>query len=127
MRLGERRALVAGLLAGGLGLAMCGWAPTTLWLWLGVIPMAWYGLAAPLLRGLLTRQADPARQGQMQGAIACLFGVAGVLGPLLFTQVFGHFGRAIPGNPSSGAPFILAALMLMLAVPLAWRGSSRSS
>jgi DHA1 family tetracycline resistance protein-like MFS transporter len=73
----------------------------------------------------MTRRVDSAEQGRLQGAIASINGVTGLIGPILFTQTFAYFIR--PDSASStalhlpGAPFILASLMLLGAAVVAWR------
>ena len=47
-RLGTRRALIAGLLCGSLGMAIYGLAPTGPWFWLGVPVMALWGVVGPV-------------------------------------------------------------------------------
>jgi DHA1 family tetracycline resistance protein-like MFS transporter len=70
----------------------------------------------------MTRRAAPSEQGRLQGAISSLTGVAGLIGPGLFTLTFAYF-IAGPGL-LPGAPLLLAALLLVVAIVLAWRVSS---
>jgi DHA1 family tetracycline resistance protein-like MFS transporter len=59
-------------------------------------------------------------QGQLQGATASLTGIAELIGPMIFPFVFAYFVR--PGVPMvySGAPFILASVLLVLGGVWAW-------
>jgi DHA1 family tetracycline resistance protein-like MFS transporter len=120
-RFGERRSLQAGLLAGTIGFAAYGLAPTGTLFVLFVPVFAFMGLFGPSLQALMTRRVQPFEQGQLQGANASLMGIAGMFGPLLFTQVF---SRAIsPRAPVHlpGAPFLLASLLLLAGAALAAR------
>jgi MFS transporter, DHA1 family, tetracycline resistance protein len=115
-RLGEARALVTGLACGAAAFTIYGLAARGSVFLLGIPVGALFGLAYPALQGLMTRRVGPHEQGQLQGAVASVMGIAGVLAPVLFTQVFaaaiGRF-RAL-GVP--GAPFLLAALLLVVAI-----------
>lgn len=119
--LGERRALLLGLLAGTTSFALYGLAPTSLFVVLGLPMQSLWGIANSAAQGLLTRRVDPTEQGRLQGALSSLRGIAGLIGPGLFTLTFAHFiaADAVPHLP--GAPFLLAAGLLATAVLLAWR------
>jgi DHA1 family tetracycline resistance protein-like MFS transporter len=120
-RLGERRTLFLGLAFGGVGFVIYGLAQTGVMFWLGVPVMSLWGLSGAAVQGLMSRRVSPSEQGQLQGALSSLMGVAGMIGPLLFTQTFAHF--IDPQNPwhVPGAPFLLAAVLLVSALGLAWR------
>jgi DHA1 family tetracycline resistance protein-like MFS transporter len=117
-RFGERRSLIAGLLFGAAGFAIFGLAPTGWVFWIGIPVMSLWGLTSPAAQGLMTGRVSPGEQGQLQGANSSLMGLAGLIGPLLFTGIFAHFI-----SPSAwrlpGAPFLLAAALLALAIPVA--------
>lgn len=125
-RFGERRALLAGLLCGATGFAIYGLAPTGTIYYLGIPVMAFWGLAGPSAQALMTRRVGPSEQGQLQGAIASLMGIAGLVGPVLFTEAFALFiGPGVDWH-LPGAPFLLASLLLLLAAALAWRATAWS-
>jgi MFS transporter, DHA1 family, tetracycline resistance protein len=117
----ERRALALGLTFGAAGFAIYGLAPTGPIFWIGVPVMALWGLATPSLQTLMTRLVEPTEQGRLQGALASLVGLASLIGPTAFTQTFAVFisERADLGLP--GAPFLLAAVLVIAGMLLAWR------
>ena len=117
---GERRTLLAGLLFGMGGFAIFGLAPVGIIFWLGIPVFSMMGLYGPSSQGLMTRHVQPSQQGQLQGANNSIMGVAGVIGPGIFTVTFAYF---IGGHSVllSGAPFLLALLMLIAAFVLAWK------
>ena len=86
--LGERRALAVGFASGAVGMTVYGLAPTGRIFVLGVAMTALYGLAGPSLQSLMTSRVGPAEQGQLQGAVGSLNGIANMIAPVLFTQVF---------------------------------------
>src|SRR5256885_1545073 len=115
-RLGEPRALLLGLACGAVALAMYGVAPTGLLFLLGIPVGGLFGLAYPSLQGLMTRRVGPDEQGRLQGAVASVMGIAGVIAPLLFTQLFAAAIGRFHGLGVPGAPFLLAALLLVAAL-----------
>ena len=69
----------------------------------------------------MTHLVEPTEQGQLQGALSSIMGIASCFGPGLFTQSFAiaigsHAAWGIPG-----APFLLAAFILVCAAFIAWR------
>ena len=117
----ERRAMALGLTFGGLGFVIYGLAPTGLIFWIGVPVMALWGIATPSLQAMMTKSVDSSRQGRLQGALASLMGMASLIGPTLFTQIFALFIGPEANFKVPGAPFLLAALLVFVAVLVAWR------
>jgi MFS transporter, DHA1 family, tetracycline resistance protein len=120
-RFGERRALVAGLGFGVAGFAVFGLAATGPVFWLGIPLMALWGLANPASQGLMSRRIGPHQQGQLQGANASLMGVANLIGPGLFTLTFAFAIGAAKDWGVPGAPYLVAAMLLGLAITVALR------
>jgi len=114
-RLGERRAMLTGLVFGMAGFSIYGLAGTGRGIWMGIPVFAFMGLFGPSAQGLMSRVVDPTQQGQLQGANSCLAGITGMIGPGLFTTTFAEFIR--PGRTWQlpGAPFLLAAALLAVA------------
>ena len=110
-RFGERRALLVGLLFGVLGFGVYGWAPTGGWFLVGIPLVAIWGLAGPAFQALMSRRIEPSAQGRLQGALASMSGITGMVGPLLFTQIFA-FGISSRAVHWPGAPFWASSLLL---------------
>jgi MFS transporter, DHA1 family, tetracycline resistance protein len=119
----ERLAIAVGLTFGAAGFAIYGLAPTGAIFWIGVPVMALWGIATPSLQAIMTQLVDPTEQGRLQGSLASLSGMASLIGPTLFTQIF----AASVSTTSSdfrllpGAAFLAAALLVLVAMVLAWR------
>jgi MFS transporter, DHA1 family, tetracycline resistance protein len=120
-RIRERRAMAVGLLFGAAGFVIYGIAPTGAVFWIGVPVMALWALATPSLQTLMTSLVDATEQGRLQGALASLVGLASLIGPTMFTQIYAVCigSRADLGLP--GAPFLLAAVLISIAMTLAWQ------
>jgi DHA1 family tetracycline resistance protein-like MFS transporter len=122
-RFGERTALIVGLAFGVAGFASFGLAPTGLIFWLGIPLMALWGLANPASQGLMSRRIGPSEQGRLQGANASLMGVANLIGPGLFTMTFAFAIGTAQEWGVPGAPFLVAATLLGLAIAIAVRAT----
>jgi DHA1 family tetracycline resistance protein-like MFS transporter len=117
---GERRTLLLGLFSAVVGLSIYGLAPTGTILLMGVPIAALWGAYGPASQGLMTRRVDPSEQGQLQGALSSILGITGMFGPGLFTLTFAH-AISRPQVSLPGAPFFLAAALVVIALVLAWR------
>ena len=111
-RFGERRTMILGLSGGALGFFIQGIATSPPVYILGVVTMSVWGFFNPALQGSMTRLVRPGEQGRLQGANSSLMGIANMLGPMIFAQVFAtfiaHREWHIPG-----AAFLLSSALLV--------------
>jgi DHA1 family tetracycline resistance protein-like MFS transporter len=116
-RLGERRALLTGLACAAGGFAMFGWPSPVVFL--AAIPVnAIWALAGSTSQSLMTQHVSPSEQGELQGALASLRGVAMLIGPGLFSLTFAFF--IAPEHRLPGAPWYLAATLMLVSLAVAW-------
>jgi MFS transporter, DHA1 family, tetracycline resistance protein len=118
--LGVIRTLFTGMLCGVTGFVFFAAAPSSAVFMIGIPFVSLWGLASPAMQALMTRRVGPSEQGQLQGALMSLFGVAGMIGPLVFTEIF---ALAISPNRAvqfPGAPYWVAAVLLAGSLVLAW-------
>jgi DHA1 family tetracycline resistance protein-like MFS transporter len=124
-RLGERKTLFVGLFCGALGFALFGWAPVG-WMFLAAIPVnALWGLATPPSQSMMTQRVSASEQGQLQGALSSLRGLAMIFGPGVFSGTFAACiaeGRSFPAGP-----WYLAAFILLVALVLAVKVTGASA
>jgi DHA1 family tetracycline resistance protein-like MFS transporter len=125
-RFGERTTLIMGLGFGVAGFTVFGLAPSGVIFWSGIPLLSLWGFASPSALGLMSRQVSGSEQGRLQGANASLMGVANMLGPGLFTQVFALFIGAGSAWHLPGAGFLLAAVLLLVAAAVALRATARA-
>jgi len=118
--LGERRALLFGLACGTIGFALYALAPTGYWFWAMMPVAALWGVAQPAAQAIMTHHVDPREQGRLQGAVASLSSVAGIIAPTIFTRVFAAVTQANVQGPAAGATFWLASAMVGSGLLLAW-------
>jgi DHA1 family tetracycline resistance protein-like MFS transporter len=72
-------------------------------------------MAGAVTQDLMTQRVSPAEQGQLQGANNSSRSIAGLIGPGIFAGIFAHLL-----DRESGAPFLLAALLLVVAAGVSW-------
>jgi DHA1 family tetracycline resistance protein-like MFS transporter len=114
-RFGERAALFAGIAFGALGMIGCGLAPTAWWFFVSIVPLCLWGLAPAAGQAMMSRRVTPQEQGELQGAIGSLRGLAALFAPLIFTTAFAYgVARALPG----AAWFIGVAFLALAILPV---------
>ncbi|ODT80619.1 MAG: tetracycline resistance MFS efflux pump [Pelagibacterium sp. SCN 64-44] len=112
-RLGERGALVAGLVFEAGAMLTLAFA-TQGWILFAMAPLfALGGVGIPALQSLTTRQVDADRQGQLQGVLASLVSLAAVFGPLFFSFIYYGIRHSSPGMI-----WLVAVGVYLLALPL---------
>ena len=104
---------------GWTGFAISGFAPAGWIFLLGIPLMNLWGLAGPTAQGLMSVHVTPSEQGQLQGAVQCIRGLTALVGPGLFTFVFAAAIKPSAPLHLPGAPFLLAAAILLSALPVA--------
>lgn len=120
-KLSERTMLTMGLVFGCIGYVIYGVAPSAYVFWCGIPVFALVGFFSPAIQGMMTKRVGVDEQGQLQGANSSLMGIAGMVGPSIFTIVFQQAASWSSGtnSPVVGAPFYLAAVLHMLALGIA--------
>ena len=123
---GDRRTLLLGAAAGGIGFTGYALAPTGYWFWAAMPIAALWAISGPAAQALMTSRVSASEQGRLQGAIGSLNSIAGILGPTLFTQTLAAVAVNEVRGPLAGATFWLAAGLVSLGGLLAWRITTRA-
>ena len=71
-----------------IAFVVAGLAPTQIWFWASMMIFIFAGITFPSLSSLLSKRVGVDQQGQLQGALAILFGLTGLAGPLVFSNIF---------------------------------------
>ncbi|MDA8603992.1 MFS transporter, partial [Alphaproteobacteria bacterium] len=89
------------------------------WLiWAG-IPISALGiLVGPAASALLSKSVDETRQGEVQGISASLNAIAFLIGPIILTNTFSFYTGSDAPVFWPGAPFGIAALIVVVCIPL---------
>jgi len=110
---GERATLLVGLCLGVSGYTLFALSQTGMLFWLGIPLLNGMSLAWPTAQSVMSHHVSASEQGQLQGAINGLRGLAGLVGPFMFTLVFAHAISPGVSMQLPGAPFYLAGLMVL--------------
>ncbi len=114
-RFGARETAMVGCLFAVAGYLVYSFAATP-WAMVSGIPILALGaLSGPPVQSLLSAAAGPQKQGEIQGALASLQGLAMVLGPLVMGSLFEAATRPHGPVHVPGAPFMLAACACLVA------------
>ena len=117
--MGERTALLLGLLCASIGLTWYGTAWTGPLTWIGVPVAAFWGLFNATSQSLMSQRVSASEQGQLQGATSSITAFAGIIGPSLFANVFARSIDEAYGINLPGLGFWLAGFFLLSAFLLA--------
>ena len=120
--LGARRAMIVGLLFGISGFLIYGIGPISISVWIAIAVSALWGFYTPAAQSIMTQTVSPTEQGRLQGALGSLMGLAAIISPPLYTNVLAlalQTRDAHPALPIMGAPFFLAAFLLICALAAA--------
>src|SRR5438128_1827653 len=119
--LGERRTLYIGQFFGAVGMVIAGLARNGI-VYMAFIPViSLWNFSFPAAQGMMTHRVSEREQGELQGAIQSLRSIAFVIGPFLFSGIFGWFINPKHSFYVPGAPYYLAAALLVTPMLLATR------
>jgi DHA1 family tetracycline resistance protein-like MFS transporter len=123
---GERRAAAAGMAAALI--AYLGYAFATQGWMVYVVSLSafLFALTYPSMNALASQQTPANAQGELQGAVACLYSLSSIVGPPLMTQVFSYFTAPTAPVFFPGAAF-LAAAALTIACALLFAKAARTA
>ncbi|OOG67273.1 tetracycline resistance MFS efflux pump [Sinorhizobium sp. A49] len=119
-RLGEWRTAVLGLTFTALGAAGYAAAWQGWMIYAVIIATALESLADPPLRSIAAGHVPPSAQGELQGALTSIGSITTIIGPLIFTQIFGYFTSPTTAVTFSGAPYALASCFVVGAILVFW-------
>ncbi|CTQ52337.1 Tetracycline resistance protein, class C [Roseibium album] len=118
-RLGPGRTLLIALCANllafiGLSFATAGWAAYAM---IGFAALG--AMATPAFTGLMSNRIPDNAQGELQGLISSAAGLSMVVSPFVMTQTFSLFSGPDAQIVFPGAPFAVAALLILASMLIA--------
>lgn len=117
-RLGEHRAALWGMWVDISTLTALGLVTSPVLALLLTPITALGGVTTPALQAILSRNTPPDAQGELQGVLASLNAIAMITAPLLMTTTFAVFTAPDAPVHAPGAPFLLAALMMVAVITI---------
>ena len=108
---GERRAAGAGMAAALIAYVGYAFVSTGWMMYVVALTTFVFALTYPSMNAIASQQIPANAQGELQGAVACLYSLSSILGPPLMTQVFGYFSGPAAPVYFPGAAFLTAAAL----------------
>lgn len=125
-RLGTYRAVSVGILFSTLSYAGYALAPTVV-AFIAVLVISSFGaLDEPALQGAASGAVPETDQGTVQGALATVGGLMGIVGPILGTAIFGVTTGPKAALHLPGATFLIGAVCVLVGGILALRALKRT-
>lgn len=122
-KLGERRALITGLLIGSVTFLMYGLATQGWMMYAFIVMGSLGGIAMPAIQSLITKMTPATEHGAVQGALTGINSIAAIVGPLMATGLFGYFTSPAAPVHMPGAAFLAASLLVAIGAGLAIRSA----
>ncbi len=126
-RLGSRRSILLAFSIGFAGYLAFAFANQGWIMFAITIPFALSGLAGPSIQGLISNQVPVNAQGELQGGMTGLMSITAILGPLMMTRLFSYFTSGTSALYFPGAPFFMAALLVLSGILLILKPLSKFS
>jgi len=120
-KVGERNAVLIGLASATVSFFLYGFS-TAGWMMFAVMVIGGLGgLSGPSAQALISRAVAANEQGEVQGALASVMSLTGVVAPVVATMLFARFtGPAAPID-LPGAPLYMAAALAFVSLLVCWR------
>ena len=118
-KFGKRKVIIYGFLLWTVGMFLFSFAHEPWMPYAFLIPYALGGIAGPTVQGVISNQVSEKEQGILQGSITGLVSITAILGQFIFAPVFYYFIRPETSIYFPGAPYALAAVLLLIAFILA--------
>ncbi|MBW6422949.1 TCR/Tet family MFS transporter [Rhizobium sp. XQZ8] len=114
--LGEWKTAVVGLCFSCLGLAGYAFAWQGWMVYAVILLTTIENIADPALRSIASAKVPPSAQGELQGAMTSLTSLTTIIGPAIFTQLFSSFTGEHAKMEFAGAPYLMAAFFMGVAI-----------
>ena len=114
-RYGNKKVIIAGFMFWTIGMISFCFAFNEWLLYAALIPYVLGGIAGPTIQGILSNSVSQKEQGNLQGALTQMIALMAIAGPLIYTTLFSKFSSTDAPVYFPGAPFMAAAVILILA------------
>lgn len=115
-RLGNEKSIYIGLGLSAFGMVLFAFANQSWMMFAFLVPYCLGGIAGPALQATISGNVPQNEQGELQGALTSLMSATTIIGPLLMTNLFAWFTRPNAPVKFSGAPFLAAAVLMLISV-----------
>ena len=95
-RLGEKRSIIVGFSCAGIGFLGYALATESWMMYVATLFFAMVGVGSSALRSVLSKQVPETEQGELQGAVTSIMGLAAIFTPLVMTGLFPPSPESLP-------------------------------
>ncbi|MEP7343029.1 MAG: TCR/Tet family MFS transporter [Acidobacteriota bacterium] len=122
-KLGERKAIIFGLMVSSMSFLVYGLATKGWMLYAMIVLGSIGGIGGAAIQSLITKMVSATEQGAVQGVISSIQAVAAIIGPLMATNLFGYFTSPSAPVHLPGAAFIASSILVAISAVLAIRSA----
>jgi MFS transporter, DHA1 family, tetracycline resistance protein len=120
-KIGNERSVYVGLGLYTIGLILFGMASQSWMMFTFLIPYCLGGISGPGLQAIISGSVPANEQGELQGSLTSIISITSIVGPLVMSNLFAFFTGPIAPFYFPGAPFMLAALLMLLSCFFAYK------
>lgn len=122
---GERRTAIVGMVLDIVAFVAYGFLTSGFWAMMITPVAALGGIGGPALQAMMANAAPDDQQGELQGVQASVTALATGISPMVMTFVFYSFTKPDAPIYSPGAPFLLGAALMALALAVLLMGKTK--
>ena len=120
-KIGNERSVYVGLGLYTIGLILFGMASQSWMMFAFLIPYCLGGISGPGLQAIISGSVPANEQGELQGSLTSIISITSIVGPLVMSNLFAFFTGPIAPFYFPGAPFMLAAVLMLLSCFFAYK------
>ncbi len=120
-KIGNEKSVYVGLGLYTVGLILFGLASQSWMMFVFLIPYCLGGISGPGLQAIISGSVPANEQGELQGSLTSIISITSIVGPLVMSNLFAFFTGPIAPFYFPGAPFMLAALLMLLSCFFAYK------
>ncbi len=124
-KFGNKKVILGGFILWSIGMFLFSVAVKEWMLYAFLVPYALGGVAGPTLQSLLSNEVSEKEQGNLQGALTSMVSITTIIGPMLATGLFYYFANKEFEYYFPGAPYVAAALILLLSTVIVFNSLKR--
>lgn len=119
-KLGNEKSIYVGMVLYTVSMVLFAFASQSWMMFAFLIPYCLAGIAGPALQSVISAEVLPTEQGEIQGTLTSLMSASAIIGPPLMSTIFYYFTHKEAPFLFPGAPFILAAVLMLVATIIAF-------
>jgi DHA1 family tetracycline resistance protein-like MFS transporter len=120
-KIGNEKSVYVGLGLYTIGLVLFGLASQSWMMFAFLIPYCLGGISGPGLQAIISGTVPANEQGELQGSLTSIISITSIVGPLVMSNLFAFFTGPIAPFYFPGAPFMLAAVLMLISCLFAYK------